>query len=281
MKSKLVAALAASGVLSLVGCVPPEQLESLVNSVAAAVNDTIDNLQETDIFNGPRPQGADDRGFDVDLRDGVNVITDPEVDLRDIKVDAATLLAFDNDTRFDMFIDFEVDGVPQSVLVYAGETTLLEYPCFATIVPLAEWDFDPASGDYVGGYDLGGTPNMDMFPGDPTMGDFDDFEDPNFGDPGFEDPGFEDPFAQDGPDDFFPPPGDDPFNDPMFDDPGFVDPGFEDPNMGSGDDFPAPTFTGQKLFQGPPPTNVCGELLVIGVGSDALIVKKRVPLGEE
>ena len=64
------------------------------------------------------------------------------------------LLAFENQTGFDLSIGFEIDGVFGGVLVFDGETLLLERDCFTTIELLFEDRFDPQTGVFVEGLDL-------------------------------------------------------------------------------------------------------------------------------
>lgn len=284
----LLGGAAAGGLLSIAGC-PTADLEQLINTASDAVNRTIDNLQEQDILNVAGPAGAQVAGLNVQLGEDVTVITDPAEGLEDIAGANATLLAFQNDTGNDMYLRYVVNGREETVLVFAGETSLLRYPCIRRVLLLAEWDFDPETGEFVRGFEFRGGRLDNPDGADVDFGDF-DCPDPNDffgGDPN----DFGDPNDGADPNDFVDP------NDPN----GF---GF-DPNAAGDPNEPnAPAQImpaaphgprdpcaevldvplgrpGAKRFSGDNEGFACGELVVIRIDEDLIEIRSRVALSED
>jgi hypothetical protein len=98
----------------------------------------------------------------VDPRDevipgGNTIVLQPEVifvddisdDLDDSSLPDITLLAWENQTGFDLYLEYAVDGILQSIFVFDGETIFLEYPCLFDIELLLEEDYDPLTGQLV------------------------------------------------------------------------------------------------------------------------------------
>ncbi len=277
--------------LSVAGCPSAADLQSLISAAADAVNGTIDNLQDTDIRVADAPLGADGRGLDVLLPPGVEVVTNPTNDLRDVDVKTATLIAFDNVTETDMFIKFRVNGVEQSALVFAGKSVVLRYRCPDRIRLLAEFDFDAKSGEFAEAWDLSGiglvnegavimqpSPRGDM----PPLNEQGAQSDPNFPDAG--DPNdFDDPTFDGDPNDFGDPNGLD-FD--MDGDPNFF--GFEDdetdqldPDAFDGEGLlPGERFDGVKELAARDRSFVCGELIVFEIDDTQVRLADRVPLEE-
>jgi hypothetical protein len=100
------------------------------------------------------PPDAADRGNTIIINNNVTHVVviedqlDPEI-LPDI-----TLLGFENLTGFDVVLSYFVEGEFQSVLIYADELLLLEYPCLFEIALDIEEDYDPLSGLFVDAFDL-------------------------------------------------------------------------------------------------------------------------------
>ncbi|RMF83825.1 MAG: hypothetical protein D6744_04010 [Planctomycetota bacterium] len=288
-------AVAAASVLSLAGC-PTAGLEQLINTAADAVNRTIDNLQETDIRSLLGPTGAHGAGLDVELIDEVEVITNPEVDLRDFNEKDGTLLAFENNTAFNMFVRYVVDGHPQSVFVFAGETSVLKYPCVRRVVLLAEWDFDPQTEEFVGGYDLRGG-RLENEPGEDE--EFDEFGDVDCPDPNdfFFDDEHPDSHDVDDPNAIDDRSGSDEGNDGVGDD---RDPNSAQNAPATSDPSGAPDSTepdaagdpcrdaldidlprdGRKEFTHRPEGFDCGDLIVIRINAASIEIGSRVPVDQ-
>lgn len=82
------------------------------------------------------------------------MIVDISSDLTVDVLDDITILGFQNLTGYDIYITYAVDDEPQGVLVYDGETLLLEYECLTYIDLFTEEDFDPFTGVFVAEYDI-------------------------------------------------------------------------------------------------------------------------------
>lgn len=104
-----------------------------------------------------------DRGDTIIIADDADVIVDISEDLVLIELPDTTLVGFENLTGFDVYITYAVDGEIQGVLVYDGETLLLEYPCLTLIELFSEEDFDPLSGVFWDEYDLSGIDFINPF----------------------------------------------------------------------------------------------------------------------
>lgn len=240
---------------SVAGC-PTGGLENLINTATEAINRTIDNLQEQDIFGGSLPSGAVDAGgpesdgLGVDISNEADVITDPNQDLADVDLVNSILLAFENSTGNDLILDYDVDGEFQEVIVYNGETSLIAYPCPAQVQLLFEWDFDPSTGEWVGAYDLSNIflVNEAVLAGGKVRK------------LGATMQGSDDDVVSNDPNDVF---------DPNSFDPNSFDPNSFDPNSAGGkpDDIQSAPFA-------------CGELIVIGISAESVTVLDRVPLDE-
>jgi hypothetical protein len=109
------------------------------------------------------PADFDDRGDTIIIADDADVIVDVSEDLVLIELPDITLLGFENLTGFDVYITYAVDGEIQGVLVYSGETLLLEYPCLTLIELFTEEDFDPLTGTFLDEYDLSGNDFVNPF----------------------------------------------------------------------------------------------------------------------
>ena len=99
----------------------------------------------------------------------VTIIDDPAQDIVVVELPNRTVLGFENDTGWDIYIQYFADGDRQAVYVYDGEALLLEYPCLSVIELSSEDDVDPDTGVVVDWFDLSGT---DFFnPDDFACGD--------------------------------------------------------------------------------------------------------------
>ncbi len=88
-------------------------------------------------------------GNTIVLRDEAVFIDDVSDDLDPVLLPDITLVAFENQTGFDLYLEFAVDGIFQSIFVFDGESVLLEYPCLLDIELLREEDYDPVTGQLV------------------------------------------------------------------------------------------------------------------------------------
>lgn len=137
-----------------------DELEDLELTIDRSVN----IIQEDD----PRdvvilPADFYDRGDTIIIADDADVIVDVSQDLVLVELPDTTLVGFENLTGFDVYITYAADGEIQGVLVYDGETLLLEYPCLTLIELFSEEDFDPLSGVFLDEYDLSGIDFVNPF----------------------------------------------------------------------------------------------------------------------
>ena len=144
--------LAASLVASMGGCpsLDGDDLEDLLEEAAEAVNDVIDNFQESRPF--LLPAG-------VVLPDGVVLEPDPDVIVIDNFIEdvpAAILpnsnfVALTNDTGVDILVEFTVVvgnvAIEDAAFVFDLESVLLGYDCADLIAIDAEYHFDPLTGE--------------------------------------------------------------------------------------------------------------------------------------
>jgi hypothetical protein len=89
-----------------------------------------------------------------------------------------TVLGFENDTGWDIYITYYVDGDWQDVYVYDGEALPLDYPCLSVIELISEDDIDPYTGAIVDSFDLTGNDYFnpdDFICGDAFILNFDPF----------------------------------------------------------------------------------------------------------
>ena len=115
----------------------------------------LDDLEITIINSVNEVQVVDPRtevipgGNTIVLADEVVFVDDISQDLVGASLPDITLLAIENQTGFDLYLEFAVDGVLQSIFVFDGETVFLEYLCLFDIELLLEEDYDPITGDLV------------------------------------------------------------------------------------------------------------------------------------
>jgi len=130
-----------------------DELEELELTIDRSVNIIQDDDPRTVIL----PDAFYDRGDTIIIGDDVDVIVDVSTQLVIEELPDITLVGLENVTGFDIYLTFYVDGDLQGVLVFNGETLLLEYPCLSLIELIGEEDFDPFSGVFVDEFDLTGT----------------------------------------------------------------------------------------------------------------------------
>lgn len=119
-----------------------------------------------------------DRGDTIIIDSSVTIIVNPAVDIVPAHLPNLTVLGFENDTPWDIFIKYYADGILQGVFVYSGEALLLGYPCLSEVELISEDDIDPFTGELVASFDLFGfiyfNPE-DFFCGEALILNFDPF----------------------------------------------------------------------------------------------------------
>ena len=130
------------------------------------VGDVLDELEQlqinidnsVDVIQTDDPRYIDNYPSDftdtIIIDDNADVIVDVTQDLTVDVLDDITILGFENLTGYDIYITYAVDDEPQGVLVYDGETLLLEYDCLSYIDLYTEEDFDTFTGVFVDEYDI-------------------------------------------------------------------------------------------------------------------------------
>jgi len=131
-----------------------DSLEDLEITIVNTVNEV--QVVDTTAPGTTLPGGFNDTGDTIIIAENATVITDPSTQLVIEELPDITLLGIENITGFDIFIQYLVDGELQGVLVFDGETLLIEYPCLVDIELVSEDDFDPFTGDLVDSFDLTG-----------------------------------------------------------------------------------------------------------------------------
>lgn len=125
-----------------------------IDRAAGRILAAVDIVQTEDVRVVELPPAAVSRGDVVTVREEVTVITDVRQQIVVERLPDVTLLGFENDTGFDIFVRYFADGVDQGIFVFDRETVLLEYPCLDVIELDTEDDFDPFTGEFVASFDL-------------------------------------------------------------------------------------------------------------------------------
>lgn len=171
---KLTVVIAACLSLSLVvACSDPVNIDT--GDIFTRLIDAVGVIQT-------RPQALPpvlvQQGDSILIDASVTIIVNPAQDLVVVELPNRTVLGFENDTGWDIYIKYFADGELQGVYVYDGEALLLEYPCLTVIELVSENDVDPYTGLLVDSFDLTGDDffNPDDFMcGDAFILNFDPF----------------------------------------------------------------------------------------------------------
>jgi hypothetical protein len=118
-----------------------------------------------------------DQGDTIIIDASATIIVNPN-DIIVSELPNLTVLGFENDTDWDIYIKYFADGELQGIFVYQGEALLIEYPCLDAVELISEDDIDPVTGGLVDSFDLTGSdffnPN-DFVCGDALILNFDPF----------------------------------------------------------------------------------------------------------
>ena len=169
--------------LSLVaGCSGPIVVGAGGTGDAAGTGDGIGRLLAAVGVIQTRPQDLPpvlvERGDTIIIDNRVTIIEDPAYDIDVVELPDRTVLGFENDTGWDIYITYYADDEFQGVYVYDGEALLLEYPCLSVIELISEDDVDPYTGVLVDSFDLTGVDFFnpdDFFCGDAFILNFDPY----------------------------------------------------------------------------------------------------------
>jgi len=134
-----------------------------LDDVAINIDRSVNVIQTEDPRNAPLPQQIVDRGDTIIIADNATIITDVSTQLVVEELPDITLLGLENITDFDVYLGYFVDDTFQSVLIFSGETLLIEYPCLSVIELVFEDDIDPFDGFVVDSFDLTGSEFINPF----------------------------------------------------------------------------------------------------------------------
>ncbi|MCA9244064.1 MAG: hypothetical protein KDA32_08930 [Phycisphaerales bacterium] len=138
--------------LSMGGCPNLEEVLSELEKLELTIDNSVNVVQTQD----PRDPNFYPADFNqpIIISNNADVIFDISTDLVVEVLPDITLLGLENITGYDIYVRYFVDGVEQGVLVFDGETLLLEYPCVDLVELASEEDFDPIDGVLVDAFDL-------------------------------------------------------------------------------------------------------------------------------
>lgn len=151
--------IAIGGLLAVVcgGCpVDIEDVLDELDDLELNLNRTVNVIQQEDPRDVVLPVGLEDRGNTIIINNNVTVVNNVQEDLVVEVLPTINLLGFENLTGSDIYLTYAVDGDVQGILVYDGETLLLEYDCFEFVEMISEEDFDPFTGLFLDEFDLVG-----------------------------------------------------------------------------------------------------------------------------
>jgi len=111
-------------------------------------------VQTEDPRHVPLPETLVGQGDTIIVDQSVNVIVNIDEELPVIDLPDSTVLGFDNQTGYDIYIQYYADDEFQGVYVFDGETLLLDYPCLTVVELVSEDDIDPFTGELVDSFVL-------------------------------------------------------------------------------------------------------------------------------
>jgi hypothetical protein len=114
----------------------------------------VSEVQTADPRDVELPDVLVQQGDTVILNQQVNIIIDIEQELVIEELPDVTVLGFENQTGWDIYVRYLADGDLQGVYVLDGEALLLEYPCLDTVELLSEDDIDPLTGVLLDSFNL-------------------------------------------------------------------------------------------------------------------------------
>ena len=133
------------------GCSGPITVD--IGEIVARLDDAVGVIQTQ-----PQtlPPALVQEGDTILIDNRVTIIDNPAQDIVIAELPDQTVLGFENDTGWDIYIQYFADADLQGVYVYDGEALLLEYPCLSVIELISEDDIDPDTGLLVDSFDLTG-----------------------------------------------------------------------------------------------------------------------------
>ena len=150
------------GLIGLTGGCPIDEILDDLEELELTIINQVGDIQDRDPRFDTLPAGLIEREETIIIEEETTVITDVSTQLIVEELPNITLLGLENDTGYDVYIRYAVDGLVQGALIYDGETLLLEYDCLDAVELLSEEDFDPFDGTFIDEFDLTG---IDFFNG--------------------------------------------------------------------------------------------------------------------
>lgn len=138
------------------GC--PDEIEDILDDleeIEINVDNSVNSVQTDIVTDDELPDDLIDEGDTIIIADDATIITDISSDLIITELPDITLVGFENLTDLDAYYTYFVDGQFQGIFVFSGETLLIEYPCLSDIEISTEEYFDPFTGEFIEGFDVG------------------------------------------------------------------------------------------------------------------------------
>ncbi len=138
------------------GCGSGEGISDILDELDIDINGAVDVIQTEDPRFVTLPSGFADTGNTIIIDNSVTIVDDVKTDVIVDELPDSLLLGFENVTGFDIYIQYFAENDLQGILVYDGETLILDYPCLSSVELVSEDDFDPFTGELVDSFDLSG-----------------------------------------------------------------------------------------------------------------------------
>jgi len=155
---KFLCGLAVCTVFGAGGCPSADEIEDIVDElddIEIEIDQSVNEIQTVAPTNNDLPDVLIDQGDTIVIADDATIVTDVSDTLVVAELPDITLVGFENLTGLDAYYTYRVDGEFQGIFVFADETLLIEYPCLSDIEIATEDYFDPFTGEFVDGFDVG------------------------------------------------------------------------------------------------------------------------------
>ena len=152
----ILSGLTMSAFLVAGGC--PDEIEDVLDDleeIEIEIDQSVNTVQTDIPDNNDLPDVLIDEGDTIIISQEATVVTDISETLIIEELPDITLVGFENFTGLDAYYTYYVDGEFQGIFVFADETLLIEYPCLFDIEIATEEYFDPFTGEFVEGFDVG------------------------------------------------------------------------------------------------------------------------------
>jgi hypothetical protein len=140
------------------GCPDADEIEDILDElddIEIEIEQNVNEIQTVVPTNSDLPDVLINEGDTIIIADDAVFVTDVSDTLIIEELPDITLVGFENFTGLDAYYTYFVDGEFQGIFVFADETLLIEYPCLFDIEIATEEYFDPFTGEFVEGFDVG------------------------------------------------------------------------------------------------------------------------------